>query len=109
MKLKDYMEQHPGENLSWCKPYTDEDGNALIMYEGEAIAYQINGQKHLKGGSCFDLEQFAREINPYHDDYKGYTDEHIALEMLRECGCASCPFRDECEAMNEDLTEETYL
>ena len=61
---------------------------------------------HRYGGGEFEeaLEQLAREVNSDYDLYSGYDDTHIALQSMHEIGCWHCPFRDECEAMGEEVS-----
>lgn len=113
MKYREYMEDHPEENVTWCKPYTDSKGNAVIMLDGSMDIILFNGRKfHINGdgrkltfASSRILKAFAQALDPYYDQYSGYTDTEIILQNLRECGCASCPFRGECELMGEEIEE----
>ena len=98
------------ENMSWCRPFTDDSEEYfLIQHDGEiesaktpdGIFYRYNGTL-----TPDVLESIAKAVNTYHDDYHGWTDEHIALEAMHELGCVNCPFRHECEAINEYMEEE---
>ena len=109
MKYIDYMNDHEDENLSWCKPYADESGEyTLILHDGmvdaittpDRIAYRYNGTLTEEL-----MESFARAVNPDYDDYSGWDDLHIALESMHEVGCAHCPFKDDCEAMGEEMSD----
>lgn len=108
MKYLDYMKQNPEQNFTWCKPYTnDSETHYLVVYDG--IAHSIETPDitaHRYGGGNFDetLEQLAREVNPDYDLYSGYDDTYIALQSMHEIGCWHCPFRDECEAMGEEVS-----
>lgn len=112
MTYMEYMNEHPDENFTWCKPYTNDSEDCyLIMYDGEAQeihspgidAYRYDGSLRLH------MEEFARLLagNDY-DLYKGYTDEHIALQYMHECGCASCPSRHACETMLKEMEDTDY-
>jgi hypothetical protein len=109
MTYLEYMMDHGTENLSWCRPYTNDDETYfLIMYDGEALEIHAPGYEgHRYDGTLrIYMEQFARELaGDNYDLYSGYTDEQIALEYLHECGCASCPARHVCEAMNETMED----
>lgn len=99
MKYIDYMEQHPKENMSWCRPFLSDDGHALALNEGDPTCRfpdgAIGGQELMK--------RFAMEVNPSYDLYSGWDDIHIALECMHEVGCVDCPFADMCEVMNDEL------
>ena len=106
MKYLDYMSNNPDANFDWCKPYSDGNNRYLIIYDGIANAiYTPDTTAHRYDGYSFDeaLEVLAREVNPYYDLHIGYTDKEIALMAMHETGCASCPFRHECEAMMEEV------
>lgn len=108
-----YMEQNPAANFPWCKPYTnDEQTHFLIVYDGLANSIETpTATAHRYGGSDFnaELETLAREVNPDYDYYSGYGDQKIALDMMHEIGCWHCPFRDECEAMGEEMASTDYM
>jgi len=109
MTYLDYMLEHEDENMDWCKPYVSDDGEyAIVMYSGhpESIrtpsgdAYRYNGTLNER-----TLQEFARAVNPDYHPNRGWSDEYMAIEPLHETGCASCPWRDECEAMYETIGE----
>jgi len=112
MTYREYMESHEDENFSWCKPFTNKDEDCFaIMYDGtidHVITPEMEAQRY--DGSLNDetLEVFARRVNPDYDLYGGWSDEHIALEVMHEIGCTSCPFKDDCEAMGEEMQETDY-
>ena len=107
MKYTEYMKLHESENLSWCKPYTDETGKyVLVMCDGKPSSMHSPSQEvFCHNGTLTDdaMKQFAREVNPYYDLYNGWDDCHIALDAMHEVGCASCPWRENCEAMREEM------
>lgn len=107
MTYMEYMQDHPEENLSWCKPYTnDGEDRFLIMYDGEPLEVHAPGiEGHRYDGTLrIYMEQFTRELaGADYDLYQGYTDEEIALKYMHECGCASCPARHLCEVMKEEM------
>lgn len=109
MKFIDYMREHDGENLSWCKPYVDDSGKfALIMCEGKPLAICAPGKYVFDDDDNFsaELEDFARAVNLDYDLYQGWSDLQIALFALHETGCAACPMCEDCEPMNETMGEE---
>ena len=114
MKVIDYMEEHPEENLYWCKPYTDDSGSFLVMWEGNPLAIRTaDGREYWRNPvglqNVLDaqaLEAFAKYLEPDYSDWQGYTDEEIILMNMSECGCASCPFRGQCEIMTDEMDEE---
>ena len=86
--MKLYEKMRPGENLSWCKPLvSDDEKTAIIQNEGEIISAMIDGK-------LLDIpnDEVAKEIEKY----------DIDIDDLHETGCANCPFRDECDAMDVD-------
>ena len=70
MTYKEYFEQHPEANFTWCKPYTDEtETRFLIMYDGEPlsiIAPGIEGHRH-DGTLALHMQQFV--IDMIGDEY----------------------------------------
>ena len=106
---REYMEEHDGENLSWCKPYSDDSGEyKLIMYEGivdSISAPTIEAWRWNDTLTAEVLRDFARAVNPDYNEYKGWTDEHIALEVMHPIGCSACPWFGDCEAMGEETDE----
>ena len=112
MKYIEYINEHSEFNFDWCKPYTNNDlTHTLVMYDG--IASDIDTPDttmHRYGGGDFEaaLETLAREVNENYELFSGYTDTEIALDAMHETGCAHCPFRHECEAMQADMDDADY-
>lgn len=106
MTTRDYMLENPEANLGWCKPYTSEDGKYVLILrddKGKVDAIKTPDGTYYNVDLNSDiLRKFAKSVNPDYDLYRGYTDEQLALEHMRETGCANCPFRDECEAMDAE-------
>ena len=109
MKYLEYFEQHPEENLSWCKCYANKDeDHFLVMYDGEPIRIETPvtcKDIRMNRIECEDLKDFALSVNNGYHCYHGWTDEDIALDVMHEIGCGSCPFRHECEAMHEEMED----
>ena len=108
MKYLEYMENHDGENLSWCRPYADDSGDyALAICEGEVVGLTMPG---INTGDVTPemMEKFARAVNRDYDLYSGWSDLHIALEGMHETGCSCCPWRGECDAMAEEMDDGDY-
>lgn len=104
----DYFEEHDGENLSWCKPYTDTSGDYwLVMHDGEPEQIDSPSMTTDRWSRVNEvqLELFAREVNPDYDLYSGWSDHHIALDVMHETGCFHCPFFDECQVMGERMED----
>ena len=112
MTYREYFEEHDDENLSWCKPYAnDEEDCFIIMYEGDAGGIVTPDVEAIRcEGTITDdlLEALARKVNTNYDWYSKWSDLHIALDAMHECGCASCPFKDDCDAMGEEMEETDY-
>lgn len=104
---RDLAEEDESMNLGWCKPYVSADGShVLILHDGEVESiFSPAVRAYRWNGSLTDevMAAFAREVNPYYDDYQGWTDLHIALEAMQETGCWHCPWRDDCDAMGEEV------
>ena len=100
------------ENMSWCKPFVDKTGEYfLIQHDGEIKSAKTpNGSFHLCHGDFASeqaMQAFALAVNNgYYSYYRGMTDEDIALDAMSETGCLNCPFRHECESVNEEIEEE---
>jgi hypothetical protein len=105
-----YEKMNPGENLSWCRPFVDEDGKyAIAVNEGQIVSMILNGEE--QSDITDDLVyRFANDVNLNYDLYQGWSDLHIICDALPERGCSECPFRDECDAMivDEDDEETSY-
>ena len=107
MTYLEYFNQHPTETLDWCKCYTDKSGEYfLVMYDGEpSLIKTPSGTKDVTPRHCGDdsgMHDFAIAVNNGYHCYHGWTDAYIALDVMHEVGCASCPFRDGCQVMNEE-------
>ena len=102
-KIKLYETMETGENLSWCRPYISRDGScAMVINEGEIINIMING-KDFPNPSREQLAALDALLNPDDADPDADGEEliEILLDDMREVGCADCPYRDECECMEE--------
>ena len=114
MTYREYFEEHEDENLSWCKPYFDESGEYYInMYDDIVEAVITPKTKIIRvydSNNTLDdvVTEVAKAVNPDYYLYSGWDDLHIALDAMHECGCASCPFKDDCEAMGEEMQETDY-
>lgn len=102
-KIKLYETMETGENLSWCRPYISRDGScAMVINEGEIINIMING-KDFPNPSYEQIASLASRLSP--DDVNPDADDNELVEILcdimREVGCADCPYCDECECMDE--------
>ena len=83
--MKLYEKMNYGENLGWCIPYFSEDGTKGFTKNGDDI--RVFGDIGVKSG-----DYSANEV-----------EELIDKNDLREGGCSECPFRDECDAMDNEL------
>ena len=101
--MKFYENMEYGENLEWCKPISCKDGKIVVaINNGRVVSMQIDGED--VDATAENITRAARIANDYYNDYEGYDDAHI-LEDARtavELGCAQCPWRDVCEAMEVD-------
>ena len=115
MTYREYFEQHEQENLSWCAPYATKDGDyKIVLYENDITAL-IGPDGITERSSLYPsrtapsfsaaVADFARMVNPEYDQYTMCTDQEIILDVMHEIGCAHCPLRDECAAMDETMGE----
>ena len=103
MLYRDYMKTHETENLSWCRPFTDNNGNYIVIYETDCMIH--SKAQSINCPTEKQLSKFAKTVNPYYDDYNGYTSEEIITDAMQETGCFHCPFFHDCAAMDETWSE----
>lgn len=103
MKYRDLMRES-NENLSWCKPMISDRIKFTIM-EGEITALEIDGDE--VGATPENIKAAAKIVNPYYDDYEGWSDDHVACQgNVKEAPCHECPWFGICEVMDEEIEEE---
>jgi len=104
----EYFEQHPDENMSWCKPYTDtHEENYIIVNEGVPIMVNMGFMSYyasLDGSDVFRsaVAELAQKMNPDYSTIYDKEDLDIALDAMHETGCIKCPFIRYCAAMYEE-------
>lgn len=98
----EYFAEHDDENLSWCKPYITGK-HAIIVNDGEVDYIAIDGVPQEVTPDA--IRTLAKTVNDDYDSYQGWSDLHIALDAMKEVGCASCPCFAECEAMREIINQ----
>lgn len=103
MLYKDYMKDNETENLSWCRPFTDGNGNYIVIYETDCMIHSKDVSINCPTEK--QLSEFAKTVNPYYDGYHGYTNEEIITDAMKEIGCCNCPFFNDCSAMDETWSE----
>ena len=118
MTYREYMENHPEENLSWCRPYRSENGRVVLSYnEGRIQTLMIDGEE-IEDFDPMSAKQEAaweRVCRASIDEetlglYSGYSWSEIALrDGLVECGCADCPWKGICDAMSEEIETPNEL
>lgn len=79
--MKLYKKMRDGENLSWCRPYRCDD-KYYVRNEGEIVSIMDNGVDLV-------IDKDTLRIVEECDEWE-------------EIGCAECPWRDECDAMDDD-------
>ena len=82
--MKAYKRMRADENLSWCRPYRCGN-NYYVQNEGEII-------KLMQDGTDLVIDKDTLRIVDECDDWE-------------EIGCSECPWRDECEVMEEDVDD----
>ena len=108
MTYGDYMLDHPEENLYWCRPYFSADGRyAIAVNEGEIIE-AVTPDGHMPEGHVSPLTKdeihtLAQAVNPDYSMCRGYTDEELIYQVMREGACADCPFFHQCDAMQQEM------
>lgn len=95
-----------GGNLGWCKPISYRDGEVVLaLNEGRIVGLQMDGVD-IDGNSPKNLEAVARRVNPYYEDYSGWSLQHIILDADgEELPCCRCPWFGVCDAMDIDVSE----
>lgn len=86
--MKTYEKMNPGENLSWCRPYAL--GSDFFVVEESCIVSAVIGGKIIADA---DTDTITAALG-----FDGLDDLTAAA---REVGCAACPFRDACDAMDD--------
>lgn len=119
MTYRDYMENHPEENLSWCRPYRSENGRVALVYnEGRILSLMIDEKEVDIDWPVRDQSQLWERVcrASIEDEAlldietRRYSWREIALmDGLVECGCANCPFADTCDAMMEEIEEDEAI
>lgn len=119
MTYREYMENHPEENLFWCLPYRSKNGRvALSENEGRIQTIMIDGEEididWAKKDQSELWERVARASIEDDDlldiETRRYSWREIALmDGLVECGCANCPWKDTCDAMSEEIETPNEL
>ena len=96
------------ENVDWCKPYISDDCRfAIAVCEGKIAGMILNGDDVAPAEINDRMREFAAAVNPSYDLYSGWSDLTIALDGdIRECGCVACPWREICDAVNENVDSE---
>lgn len=99
-----------GGNLGWCRPYEAENGRVkFAINEGKICSLLIDGEEANVDSDT--LQQAARIVSDYYDDYDGYTDTEIIMRgNIKECACHECPWFDVCAAMDnpDDWADPDY-
>lgn len=107
MTYRDYCNNHPNENLCWCRPFTDGKGAWLAEQSSDYGTFMGPDEAEYPLTDKTKLRDFAKKVNPNYDLYKGYTDYEIALDAMHETGCAHCPWNVVCDAMDEEYGSDS--
>lgn len=97
------MMQENGENLSWCKPLRFLNGRVFVTQsEGSITAMCLDGKDI--PATPENLNLVAKLVEPCYDDFDGWNDTHIITQAdSEELPCGSCPWFDDCDAMDEEV------
>ena len=101
MKQLEYMEEHPAENLNWCRPFI-KGNNFLILTDGYPTVISLDG-KIIEDPADDDVQALAKIVCEDYDDFDGWSDISIATCNMVERGCADCPMKNDCEAMEVEI------
>lgn len=123
---KVYETMQPGENLSWCKPIEYSHGEkrvirivcdgttiSMALYDGDNPMQEITRKYEIdgKGAMVYGYNYDSTFCGPEEGDADKAIRSFLGIDVLpapyahtsesayEELGCAECPFRDECEAM----------
>ena len=105
MTIRDYMKRCGG-NLGWCKPYFSEDENVVLaVNEGKPCGVMIDREdiRPEYVDKPETIHRVAVRVNAYHEDYVGWDDLHVALDVMKEGDCCDCPWFGICDAMDGDV------
>ena len=104
MKQIDMMWE--GENLSWCYPITDGCGNWAVICDDQIVSL-CNQDGEPVEVTEKDIRKLAMDVCPdYETESEESTDEEIIMRKMTETGCTDCPWRDICDAMNEEIEDD---
>lgn len=94
-----YEQMESGENLEWCRPISCKDGKIVVAVNNNAIvSIQIDGED--VDAMPENITRAARIASDnYAEESADYSDVEILSNNGAEIGCAACPWRDVCEAM----------
>lgn len=119
MTYREYMRNHPEENLSWCRPYRSENGRVALSCNAGSIQSLMIDEREIDTDwpSCDQSQLWERVCRASIDDEalldietRRYSWREIALmDGLVECGCANCPVADTCDAMLEEIEAPNEL
>ena len=100
MKIIDTMRD--GENMGWCVPYATKDESVWVVSSENCVSIK-DGDTAIDNATPEQIREYAKKINEDYDLYSGWDDLHILLDGMRSHGCTECPFRDVCEAVQDDV------
>ena len=122
MTYREYMDNHLEENLSWCRPYRSENGRVALAMNGGDIAGLEIDEKEIDVPCAFadrqaqsKLWEMAARASIEDEalldiETRLYSWREMALmDGLVECGCGSCPWKDTCDAMSEEIETPNEL
>lgn len=100
--MKFYENMEYGENLEWCRPISCKEGKVIsTQNEGRIVSLRIDGED--VDATSENITRAARIVSAnYDEESEDYNDVEIIVNNGAEIGCAACPWRDVCEAMDID-------
>lgn len=100
--MKQYEKMMPNENMSWCRPMVSRDGRVeFAVNEGVVVGLMIDGEDLQLSNQ--EITRAARLVNKSYDEYSAENATDILLDGdCFEVGCSACPWRDICDAMDEE-------
>lgn len=103
MKYRDLMRES-NKNQEWCKPMIGDRVKFTVL-DGSIPALIIDGTE--VEVTPENIRKAAKIVNPYYDDYEGWSDTCIAcMGDVNEAPCHECPWFDDCEIMGQEVETE---
>ena len=105
----EYMTEHQDMGFDFCQVFMSEDGNHAWTEYGTEIIRVKSGDHDYEYHDVYNgITEIAKAVNPYYEDYKGWDDRHIAMEVVKRRSCYNCPWKHECDVMMAYVSEDDW-